>query len=186
MIEERIGYRYAKSIFDLATEKGITKTVYHDMENLFSTCYNSRELRNFLSSPIITLDKKKKVIHSVFDKQFSSELLPLLIDIVLRKGREMYLFEIAQAFIELYDKKNDIERGEIVSAEPMDPQTVTEIQKIIEAKTGKSFKFEEKVDASLIGGFVLKVGDKLFDGSVSSYLRKLKHEFDDNAFIKAF
>ncbi len=186
MIEERIGHRYAKSVYDLANEKGVTKTVYEDMEVMFDTCKGSKDLRNFLSSPIIASDKKHKVLDAVFNGKFSSELLPLLMNIIIRKGREMYLFEIAQAFIEIYDKKNAIERGEIVSAEAMDAQTIAEIKRLIEAKTGKSFKFEERVDESLIGGFVLRVGDKLFDGSVSASLRRLKHEFDDNAFVKAF
>lgn len=186
MIEERIGHRYAKSVFDLASEKGVTKQVYADMEVMFETCKGSKDLQNFLSSPIIASDKKQKALHAIFNSSFTSELLPLLMDIIIRKGREMYLFEIAQAFIEIYDKKNAIERGEIVSAEPMDAQTIAEIKRLIESKTGKSFKFEERVDTALIGGFILRVGDKLFDGSVATSLRRLKHEFDDNAFVKAF
>ena len=186
MIEERIGHRYAKSIFDLAKEKGITKEVYADMEVMQSICGQSRDLQNFLSSPIIPSDKKHKAMNQIFDGQFRSELMPLLMDIVIRKGRERYLSEIAEAFIVLYDRKNLIERGEIVSAEPMSAETVAEIKRLIEEKTGNSFKFEERIDATLLGGFVLRVGDKLFDGSVSTSLRKLRNEFDDNAFVKAF
>lgn len=183
MIEERIGYRYAKSIFDLAQEKGLAAPVYEDMQVLESICKGSKDLQHFLKSPIIPTDAKEKAMNRIFAGQFSSEFTPLLMAIILKKGREMYLQGIAAAFIKLYDQKNGIERGEIISAELMSAETVANIKSVVEAKVGKKFVFDQKVDASLIGGFSLRIGDKLFDGSVAAALRRLQHEFEDTSFI---
>lgn len=184
MIEERIGYRYAKSIFDLAKEKGITEPVYSDMETLSATCRGSKELQNFLASPIIPKDAKQKALNRIFAGLQSSELTPLLIATILRKGREMYLAGIADSYIKIYDQNNGIERGEIISSEVLSEQEVANIQKSVEAKVGKKFVFVQKVNPDLIGGFIVRVGDKLFDGSVASALRQLSHTFEDKSFVR--
>lgn len=183
MIEERIGYRYAKSIYDLAKEKNITAEVYADMIEVADTCKGNRELQTFLSSPIIHADKKQNVLHQLFASNMKSQLSMLMMDTVVRKGREMYLYGIAAAFIKLYDSDNRIERGEIISAAPMSESEVAEIRNIVQQKIGKSFVFEQVVNPDLIGGFVLKVGDKLFDGSVAASLRQIKQSFNDTSFV---
>ncbi|MFN0204314.1 MAG: ATP synthase F1 subunit delta [Bacteroidia bacterium] len=186
MIEERIGYRYAKSIFDLSLEKGIANSVKNDMELLRETCQGNRELQTFLGSPIIHKDKKQSVLDAIFKGKFESDLMPLLLSTTIRKGREKYLYHIATAFAKLYDTEFKIDRGVLTSAEALDSETVAQIKAVIEQKTGRTFILEEKVDESLIGGFVLTIGDKLFDGSIATSLRKLRNDYDDNLYIKLY
>lgn len=186
MVEERIGYRYAKSVFDLAVEKGMTMVVNKDMDLIRQTCKDNAELLSFLKSPIIPSEKKQQVLEAIFAGQFQSELTPLLIAAIVRKNREMYLYYIATAFIKLYDAKFNISRGLLTTAEALTPEALDSIKSVIEEKTGNTFFLEEKVDAELIGGFILKIGDQLFDGSVSTALRKLRNEYDDNLYVKLY
>lgn len=176
MVEDRIGYRYAKSIFDLAKEKSLLKEVKADMDIILDTCAASRDFRLFLSSPLIASLKKKSVIQQVFDGKFSSELTQMLLDILAQKGREQYLPNLAEAFQQLYNKENKILQGSLTSAVELPKTVVADIKKQVEKDFDSSLVLEEKTDPALIGGFILKVGDQLFDGSVASALRKLKRE----------
>ena len=185
MVEDRIGYRYAKSVFELAKEKGILEEVREDMIMIDSAC-DERDFLLFLKSPLINARKKQKVVDAVFKGQYSSELTPHLVEIVIRKHREQYLHYVATSFLELYDREKHITRGELVSAAPLSDAQLTEIKKIIEEKTGDSFDFVQTIDPELIGGFILKVGGQLFDGSIASSLQQLSQEFSQNTYIRKY
>jgi len=185
MIEERLGYRYAKAVFGLAKEKNLLDDARDDMEVIIQTC-NIRDFDLLLKSPIISSSKKRAVFNRVFGGKFKTQFTPELIKIILRKHREMYLSDIALSFVALYDKEKRIVRGEIISAVPMSKSQVREIVQKIEKQTGNRVLIEERVDPSLIGGFVLKVGDTLLDGSISASLNRVKKEFEKNTYVKKY
>ena len=176
MVEDRIGYRYAKSVFGLAEEKKMLDKVQADMETISAVCKASPDLVAMLNSPLISMGKKENIVTAVFEKLFTSELAPLLTQMLVRKGREMYLPHVANSFIQLYDESKGVERGTLVSAHKLSSKEEKAIQAAMEEKIGKKLELTVEVDPELIGGFVLKVGDKLFDGSVSSSLRRIKQE----------
>lgn len=113
-----------------------------------------------------------------------AEITKLLVDQVVRKGRERYLDNMAKAFVELYDIEKNISHAKLTSAEHMSDAEVESIKAALAQKTGSSIDLEIEVDPTLIGGFILKYGDNLFDGSVKSNLRKLRRTFDDGSHIK--
>lgn len=176
MVEDRIGYRYAKSVFGLAEEKKILDTVQKDMATIAEVSNGSPDFVAVLNSPLINMGKKESIVNAIFDKQFSSELTPLLTAMLVRKGREMYLPHVAKAFLKLYDDSKGVARGTLTSASKLSDKEEKEITQAMEEKMGKKLALEVEVNPELIGGFVLKVGDQLFDGSVSSSLRKIKQE----------
>jgi F-type H+-transporting ATPase subunit delta len=184
MVEDRIGQRYATSIFELAKEKGQLDTVRADMELIRNAARDIWDVRNFLNTPLIKADKKEKIFSAIFGKDLKSQFTPLLAQIMIRKHRETYLPHTAQAFLDLYDKENKIERGKIISASPLSDAQFEIIRKEVEVKTGKTFIASREVDTTLIGGFVLHVGDKLFDGSLSTSLNKLSQDFQQNVYQK--
>jgi len=177
MVEERIGYRYAKSVFALAKEKNSLEDMHDDMAMILEVIDENRDLRLMIQSPIVGISDKTAVLNQVFDKHYKSEMAPMFVKLITSKGREMYLPEIAKSFLELYDQEKGIVRGTLTSAHPMDAKLATEVQKALSEKTGKTFIIDEQVDDKLIGGFTLKIGDDLFDGSVSGSLRRLKKAF---------
>ena len=174
MVEDRIGYRYAKSIFDLAKEKKVLDEVKGDMEVIRDTVQGSRELSLLLNSPLVSSLKKKTVIAKIFDKGLETDMSKYLVDIIASKGREKYIPHIAQGFLDLYDKEHRVLRGVLTSATKVPAATAKKIKAEVEKQLNTTFEMDQEVDPELIGGFTLKVGDKLFDGSVASSLRKLK------------
>lgn len=174
MVEDRIGKRYAKSAFSLAKEQGTLDPLKADMEILRDLVRDSKEFADFLVSPVIRPAKKQAVLDEIFAGKFQTELMPLLMQMVVRKGREMYLPQVAESFLAMYDEENGILRGLVTSATGLPDTILAEIQQKMEQETGKSFVMTKQVDPDLIGGFTLKVGNSLFDGSVRSSLRRLR------------
>ncbi len=176
MVEDRIGYRYAKSAFSLALEHQELEAVRDDMSMIHDLCHDSREFSNMLVSPIISGKKKLEVLELIFDGKFRTTMVPLLVQMIVQKGRESFLPNVTEAFLGMYDEAKGILRGVLTSASELSAATVEDVKAAMEKSTGKSFEMTTEVDPDLIGGFKLTVGDRLFDGSLSSSLRKLKQE----------
>lgn len=183
MIEIRLGDRYAKSIFDLATERGEVESVRADFDLFTAVCQSNPDFVIMLRSPVIPADKKQNILNAVFGKKLSV-ITSTLIEIIVRKRREKYLPDIANRFNVMYDTSQNIIRGVITSATPLSEAQRASIRALVEKELNTQFVMEEKLDESLIGGFSLRVGDYLHDGSVASTLRKLSQEFDKNPYIK--
>lgn len=176
MVEDRIGYRYAKSAFSLAQEQKDLDSVHSDMKMISDLCHESTEFVNMLQSPIIGGPKKQEVLDLIFKGKFKTKLVPLLIEMIVRKGREAFLPHVAHSFMEMYDEAKGILRGALTSAVELPSATIAEIKSNLEKSSGKSFEFTTEINPDLIGGFTLKVGDTLFDGSIAASLRRLKQE----------
>lgn len=176
MVEDRIGYRYAKSAFSLAQEQKDLDNVHTDMKMISDLCQENAEFVGMLQSPIIGGTKKQEVLNAIFDGKYQTKLVPLLIEMIVKKGREAFLPNVAHSFMEMYDEAKGILRGVLTSAVELPKATIAEIKTNLEKSSGKSFEFTTEVNPELIGGFTLKVGDTLFDGSIGASLRRLKQE----------
>lgn len=180
MIETKLGLRYARSIYDLACEKGQLAEVMADFNAISKVCAANRDFVAMLNSPLINGDKKAAIIRKIFTL---STITDKLLDVIIRKGRERFLDDIAICFREIYDQDHKITRCTLTTAEPATPEFVGQVSAFVETKTGTAAEIEVKTDKSLIGGFVLRFGDNLFDGSIRATLRRLKQEFEDNPYI---
>jgi F-type H+-transporting ATPase subunit delta len=174
MVEDRIGYRYARSVYELAQEQGTLAQVYEDMGLLDQTFKASREFTNSMRSPIIPLEKKAAVAKALFGSQFRAPLSLRFVELVIQKNRAPYLKDAAEAFLGIYDQAHNIARGSLTSAAPFSPELRDALLRKLEGQSGKTYQLEEKVNPDLLGGFVLEVGDLRFDGSVAYALRKVK------------
>ena len=183
MIEIKLGDRYAKSILLLAEKRNEVEQVREDFEMIESICNTNPDFLNMLRSPLVSISKKQRILDLIF-KDKLAELTTHLIEIIVRKHRERYLYDIAVRFGELYDKTHNITRGVLTSAAPLSDEQRKTIKDLVEKQLQTTFKMEEKIDPELIGGFTLKVGDLLFDGSTYARLRDLKKEFLSNPYVK--
>lgn len=186
MSSYRISSRYAKSLIDLAMEQGKLDRVLEDM-TYFAEAAKVRDLALLLKSPIVKPDKKEKVLEAVFGNRIDA-LTASFIRIILRKGRESGLAEIAQEFITQYREIKGISIVEIVSAQPLPEEALQAIRKkLIDMKlTRETVKFKTSVDPDLIGGFVISFEDKLYDASVRHQLDLLRKEFQSKEYQAAF
>jgi F-type H+-transporting ATPase subunit delta len=183
MAEIKVAKRYAKSLFDLAQEQGVLDPVNQDMSLLVSVCDANRDLTLLLGNPIINSDKKLAVLTAVFGSKVS-KLTMAFIQIITRKGREGFLAGIAREFVAQYKRSKGIATAIVTSAIGLDEKLRSEVYRIVRESLKSEVELIEKVDKNLIGGFVLRVGDKQFDASVSSELRKLTRDFSANPYIR--
>ena len=180
----RIASRYAKSLIDLAQEKGKLEEVRNDVLLLNDSFKASRELRMFLKSPVIGPDKKLEVLNKLFLSKVS-EVTGKFIVLMTNKGREAFLSEIAESFIVQYNGINNITPVTITSAVKLDKATIdTLINGLKKRENLQDVQLTEIVDPSLVGGFKLLYGDKQIDSSVQSSLQKLHNLVADDSYVK--
>lgn len=183
MPNPRLATRYAKALIDLAVEKGELETVFADMKWLQAVCKSNRDFVNVLRSPIIKAEVKKKIVAAVTTGQIG-ELTAAFNKLIITKGRESNLPEISKAFIEAYKEKKNIHTIVLTTATPVSTNTKEAIVEQIKMSAGyENIELEEKVNPDLIGGFVLEIGDKLVDASISYDLRTIAKQFESNDFI---
>jgi len=186
MSANRIATTYAKSLLDLAIDQSNLEPVKEDID-AFKASLESRDLYLLLKSPIINKNKKKQVFDAIFGGKFN-KVTSAFFDIVLKKGREMHLPEIANAFQLQYKAYHKITSVTIKTAVAISDAKLESIKaKLLESNiTASSLDIATEVDPSLIGGFVIEVGDKLYDASVAHKLENIKKEFLTNEYVKAF
>ncbi len=183
MPNPRLASRYAKSLIDLAIEKGQLEKVFADMQWLQAVCKSNRDFVNLLRSPIIKADTKKKIVGIVTEGRVG-ELTAGFNALLITKGREGNLPEIINAFIAGYKKHKNIQTVKLTSAAPMNEEMKKAIVEQVKKTAGfRHIELEEKIDPHLIGGFVLQAGDKLVDASVAYNLKAIAKQFENNDFI---
>lgn len=183
MLNPRLASRYAKSLLDLAVEKDQLAAVYADMQVLRQICKGNRDFVNLLRSPVIKAGVKRKIIGAVTNGKISS-LTTAFNGLLASKGRERNLPEIITAFISQYKQHKNIYTVKLTTVVPISAALREEIIGQVKKAGGfHTIELEEKVDESLIGGFVLQVGDKLVDASISFDLYTIARQFENNDFI---
>jgi F-type H+-transporting ATPase subunit delta len=184
MPNPRLANRYAKSLVDLAIEKGQLEIVYSDMKYFQTVCKNSRDLVTLLQSPIITADKKTRILEVVSAAGKVGDITLLFSKLLITKGRERELPQIAEAFIEQYNAMKGIHKVKLTTAVELSD----DLKKSISDKAAKEgglgkVELETKVDESLIGGFVLEFNNNLVDASIARDLRDIKKQFAKNVYV---
>ncbi|WP_299760305.1 ATP synthase F1 subunit delta [uncultured Pontibacter sp.] len=182
MSDIRVASRYAKSLIELAEEKNVLEQVNADMQLFSQVVSQNRDFELLLKNPIVKSDKKLAIINAIF-KGKVQELTITFFNLVARKNRESILEAVATSFQDQFREIQGIQTAEVVSAYPLTPGLRDELGQKLVAQTGKRIELIERVDPSLIGGFVLRVGDKQIDSSVRNSLRKLRNQFKDNPYI---
>jgi F-type H+-transporting ATPase subunit delta len=183
MPNPRLATRYAKSLLDLAVERGQLEEVYADMLWVQSLCKSNRDFVNLLKSPVVSGDKKIRIVDAVSGSKFS-KLTSAFNTLLITKSRESNLPEIATAFITQYKEYKNIHTVKLTTASAVSDELRNAIVTQVKKSGGfENIELEEKVDKDIIGGFVLQVGDKLVDVSIAYDLKAIAKQFDNNDFI---
>jgi F-type H+-transporting ATPase subunit delta len=179
----RIANRYAKSLIDLAQETGKLERILEDVES-FNGVIENRDFYLMLKSPIIKSDKKGQIFDALFKGKFD-DLTMAFLGILLKKGRESFLPEIAKEFLTQYKFIKHISTVKLTTASELGKDAVEAIrQKLVKSVvTDDNVEIVTEVDEELIGGFVLEFDDKLYDASIKHKLDLLSKDFKDNLYI---
>ena len=182
MADQRVAARYAKSLLDLGKELGTLETMKQDMDLLGKTVAESRDLRLLLRNPIVKHDKKLAILTAIFKGKVSDVTMQFF-TILTQKNRESALESMGTEFQAQYNVMQGIQTAMVTSAAPLTPASRAELEQLVIKQTGLTqVKLSEKVDANLIGGFVLRVGDQQIDDSVRTSLRKLRTSLQENSY----
>ena len=183
MPNPRLASRYAKSLIDLALEKGELEKIYEDMQWLQRVIKGSRDFGNFLRSPIIKSDKKEKIAEAIIGGKVTN-ITSLFIRLLIAKGRESNLPEIITSFISQYKEYKNIYPVKLTTAIPIDENLKKAmIDQIRKTSDMQNIELEAMVNEDLIGGFVLEAGDKLVDASIAYDLKQIARQFENNDFV---
>lgn len=183
MSTQRIASRYAKTLLDIAIEQKKLDRVIDDVRS-FREVARNRDFYLLLKSPIVKADKKGKIFKLLFEGKYDLLTLSFL-NILLRKGREAYLADIAEEFIEQYKEVKNISTVKLTTATKLSDESL----KVIHQKLKESSLVAENIELitivkpGLIGGFILEFHNRLYDASMSHKLAQLQKEFKDNLYI---
>lgn len=175
----KLSNRYAKSLADIALKNNAMDATLQDMKLVLGACKSVSELRQLLRSPIIKTKKKIKIIQEIFSSRISITTLNF-IEMITVKKREAFLQTIAESFIVIYKRINQIETVTVTSVNPLEQdykeRLIAEVK-----KTGcKKVELIEKTSSDLIGGVIIKYGDKQIDASIKTKINRLKKTLSKN------
>ncbi len=178
MGNSRAAIRYAKAILDLAVQNKATEALEKDMRSVTATIFDSKELQEMLASPVVQGSVKKQALNTIF--KGSNAITEGLISMLVDNKRIGILNEVAQKYIILNEQLKGENLALVTTAVPLTPELEKKILAQIAQITGKNVSIESKVDESIIGGFVLRVGDQQYDASIANKLSNLKREFTNS------
>jgi F-type H+-transporting ATPase subunit delta len=184
MNNSRLAERYANSLIGLAIEQKELESVHADMKFIGFICKSNPDFVSVLRSPVFTSENKESLIESV-TRESISKLTAQFIKLLIRKSRENALPEITDSFIGLYNRYKGIHRVRLTTAVPISE----ELQQMIVGKIRKNtqiqnVELEAVVDADVIGGFKLEIGDRLIDATISRDLSDVKKQFLSNDYVQ--
>ncbi|MCB9210857.1 MAG: ATP synthase F1 subunit delta [Ignavibacteriales bacterium] len=183
MSEFVISTRYANALMALSNEKNFFEKAVSEVTFIMNTLKDSKELRNFLASPIINSEKKSAVVTELFKSQVGGELNNYL-QFLIAKGRENLLFDICKRFIELSNEKLNQVEVEITSAIELNETQKEEMKKKLEIMISKKVIPSFNVQKEIIGGFKARFDDTVIDASIHHQLEILKKKLFEENYLK--
>jgi|KNS12NT20metaT_FD_contig_121_53779_length_3275_multi_6_in_0_out_0_2 F-type H+-transporting ATPase subunit delta len=182
MKDARAALRYAKAILNLAKDVKEETAVENDMKLIADTISENQELEVVLNSPIVKSADKMNVLKATFTGKVNNITLGLF-NLLLENKRIALLGSIAKQYSILFDYYKHIKVAKVTTAVPITSEIEKQVLAKIESLTGDKANLENEVNPSILGGFILRVGDVQYDASISNYLNELKKEFDNSHYI---
>ncbi|OYT10532.1 MAG: ATP synthase F1 subunit delta [Bacteroidetes bacterium 4572_112] len=174
MSYSKIAKRYAKALFDFSKEKNSLEDVKNDMDYIHELCAQSEEFVAVLNSPIIKVQKKKDIVAAVVGEYVSDSTMDML-RIIADSRRESIIPTLTDEFIKMYNESIGLMKVDLYSAVELSQDLQDKISTRIATQTEKKIELTQHIQEDLIGGFVLKMDDMLYDASLKSSLSKLKN-----------
>lgn len=173
----RAAIRYAKAILEISLSNGNAVNVNEDMLSIVTSIAASAELIDFLSSPIISSEVKMNALSEVF-VTVQSETKSLF-RLLHENKRFEILAQVASQYNMLFDQMNNVEVAKVTTAFPITADLESKVLAKIATISDKKITIENIVDPKIIGGFILRIGDKQYNASVANGLQELKREFSN-------
>jgi len=172
MIKSQVGRRYSKAIFDIAEEKNQVKEIYELLNSAMVLYRTDKGFKNFIRNPLISNEEKKLVLNEIFGKDNSDNLNILLY--ILDKGRINCIKYIVAEYLKIYYRKNRILDVRATFTKELTEEQKKKLIDKLSQKTRKEINLEIKIDKNILGGGIIRIGDKIIDGSIRRELDNWK------------
>lgn len=174
-----VARRYAQALYQDALQKKCVERVDEDILMINESIAGSPELDRFFHDPILTADKKSKVVDALFADTVHATTLSLL-QLLVSKGRESLFSQVASSYKAMRDKQLGIVEAEVRVALPLNVADEKKVVEGIEAMTGKKVRLNATVDPQILGGLIIRVGDTVYDRSVLHQLNTLRGRLEQS------
>ncbi len=171
---EEIATVYARSLFEVAREQGKLEDVREQLGQVADAISEERSLTTFFFSPYFSTEEKKEGLGKVLDG--ADDTVRNFLELLVEKHRMPALFRIRDRFEALWREENQVLPVQITSAIELDESTVNDIGDRIGEKTGRKIDLRSEVDPDILGGIVLRVGNKIVDASIRNRLETLRRQ----------
>lgn len=176
MSGSRAAIRYAKAMLQEANDATTAKVVFDDMESVYGTIKASKELQIVLSSPVINANDKREALLAIFEHL--SKNTKSLIRVLVENQRTSLLADVSKKYIELYNEAQGVKVAQVTTAIALSSELEEKVLAKVKELTGSTkVSIENKIDASIIGGFILRIGDLQYNASIANSLASIKREF---------
>lgn len=175
-----VSIRYARALLELGIEDKKTDKLQEELTALGEAYQQSRELQVVLTNPSIKLEERKSLISHIAKSNKISALMTNFVLLLLDKERIDSLPLIARHFQRMADEVAGRVRAEVVSARPLSAAQVSRMKSMLSKRTGKEVILETAQDAELLGGVVTRIDGKIYDGSLRTQLKALRHAVGAN------
>ncbi len=176
MTESKISSRYASSFLRNSIEKNTLDRAASDMQYIISVFHSSRDLQLAMENPVIKSEIKGNVLSEIFAGKVDDETMSF-IRFIVSKRRESLLQSIAKRFLEMYDEHLGIVRASVLSAFELSSEQKVQIKEKFEKLLARKVIINYQINEELLGGFVARIGDTIYDVSVKHQLNQLKKHF---------
>ncbi len=171
--------RYAEAAFEVAVRDDAVEAWRNELDTAAAVVAEER-IGRALANPAIPLDTRIATAEATFGRLVGPKVLNL-ISLMLRRGRIQELPRLATEFRRLDDERQGVTRASVTSTLPLEPDEVRALEERLASATDRRVALDLKVDPSLLGGLVVRLGDRLVDGSVRSRLERLRNRLVSGA-----
>ena len=170
-----IANRYAEALFQIGEEEKLTDMLYQELSEIVNLIKVNQDLFSILKSPVISKKEKISLIDKIFEDKININIKNFL-KILIEQDRISFISDISDSYKELLNEKNNILEGFVISAIPMKKEEIKELEEKLSEKYNKNVTLENKVDKSILGGVLVRLGNEEIDGTVKTRLDKMKEQ----------
>ncbi|MCT4661753.1 MAG: F0F1 ATP synthase subunit delta [Tissierellales bacterium] len=170
-----VAKRYAVAFYDLAKEENALDKWYEELSVIVKSFYDEKEFMTMMASPQLNTQEKKDLVKNILEGKADNSVLNL-IELLIDKGRFGIFDDVFAEFEVLYLEEKNILHAKAYSVVPLTEDKLTQLKNVLENKLNKKIEIENEIQKDLVGGVMLKIGDKIIDGSIKRRLELLRDE----------
>ena len=169
--------RYARALFDVATAERLDlEKIADELAGADALVHGNEELKRVLANPAVPVGRKRAVIEQLLLRSPLSAVTSRLLLLLAERDRLMLLPELVEAFRSRLLEHRQIVRAEVTTAVPLPADRVTALEQGLARATGRDVQLDFRVDPSIVGGAVARIGSTVYDGTITTQLEKLRQQ----------